>query len=306
MPIAGCWRRRRHLDDEVEPPLGRSTVLTIRQSDVTRAADEIPAGIPGRSPGRSARNQLLTLCMIGALASGCDGKTGDDEPSSFLTAPTPVNACTYELSTVLSMSGFPSGGSFDITVTAGGGCRWTAVSTVPWIRVQGTGFGTGNGTFRFDVDPNTSGSTRMGSVNVAGRSIVFSQTSMPKPVTCSVVGWACSTGRTYGALAYSPSGKSGYSWGFASRSAAEARAIQECAASDCRVAVSFQGQCAALARASNGQWTTGLGPSQSAAESEALSRCRPSQQSLASRREMHYATNDRHPVAFSASVGRCL
>jgi hypothetical protein len=94
----------------------------------------------------------------------------------------------------------------------------------------------------------------------------------PRP-TCSAICWACASGNSFGAVAYSPSGTCGWASESSSRAAAESRAIQECARGDCFVAVWFQNQCGAVARASNGQWGSGLGGSPSAAESAALANC---------------------------------
>lgn len=202
------------------------------------------------------------------------------------TPPTPPVSCTYSLS-ASSFVGYPNGGSFDIAVTAGAGCAWSAVSGTPWLHVRGTGTGRGNGTFAFGVDANTTSAPRTGAISIENRTLTFNQaaamsslppTPVPVPAACTVAAWACSSGNTFGAIAYSPSGRSGWSYSFATRSAAEARAIQECGASDCRVGVWFQGQCGALARTPNGLWTHGLGSSQAAAEAAALSSCRAGQQ----------------------------
>jgi hypothetical protein len=48
--------------------------------------------------------------------------------------------------------------------------------------------------------------------------------------------------------------------------------------SDCRVATWFQNQCGALARSSDGSWSSGLGSSQSVAEANAMSSCNATQQ----------------------------
>ena len=100
---------------------------------------------------------------------------------------------------------------------------------------------------------------------------------VPRPVTCSIVAWACSP-NGFGAIAHSPGGRSGWSHGFSTRSAAEARAIHECGVADCRVSIWFQSQCGALARSSDGSWSSGLGSSQSVAEANAMSSCRAPRQ----------------------------
>ena len=80
----------------------------------------------------------------------------------------------------------------------------------------------------------------------------------------------------YGAIAYSPStGAHGWSYDYASRSAAESVALGNCRqhASDCVVPIWFRNACGALAVGSNG-YGSGWGTSRSLAESYALQSCR--------------------------------
>lgn len=59
----------------------------------------------------------------------------------------------------------------------------------------------------------------------------------------------------YGAIAYSKStGNSGIGYNFATRSGAEARAMQRCGASDCRICVWVRNGCCALAVGDGGRY----------------------------------------------------
>jgi uncharacterized protein DUF4189 len=80
----------------------------------------------------------------------------------------------------------------------------------------------------------------------------------------------------FGAIAYSPSNRSwGESYGYGSRSAAERRAVKECASDtkDCQLAVWFYRQCGAVAGNDKGAWGTGLGPTPQLALRDALTAC---------------------------------
>lgn len=60
--------------------------------------------------------------------------------------------CTFQISPVTST--IPrSPWTSDINVTTGRGCRWTAASDTPWVRLRGTG-GSGSGTLTYEADFN--------------------------------------------------------------------------------------------------------------------------------------------------------
>ena len=84
---------------------------------------------------------------------------------------------------------------------------------------------------------------------------------------------------TYGAIALSPStGVWGEAYQYGGRAEAERRALGECGKRerDCVVAVWFKDQCGAVARAADGRWAFGLGPTPAAAGKDALTDCRKS------------------------------
>jgi FG-GAP-like repeat/Viral BACON domain/Putative binding domain, N-terminal len=63
--------------------------------------------------------------------------------------------CSYAFSPS-SLSAPVSGTSGTLTLTADGGCGWTASSDAPWLRVTSGGSGTGSGAIGYVVDPNPS------------------------------------------------------------------------------------------------------------------------------------------------------
>jgi hypothetical protein len=68
-------------------------------------------------------------------------------------------------------------------VTAGGGCAWTASSSVPWISISSGASGSGNGRVSFSVAA-TSGPGRAGTLTIAGRTFTVKQAGAAAP-TCT-------------------------------------------------------------------------------------------------------------------------
>ena len=64
--------------------------------------------------------------------------------------------------------------SITIDVTAEDGCTWTATSPVSWVTVVEGKNGTGNGTVRLQVEPNT-GSSRSATLTIAGKPFELTQ-----------------------------------------------------------------------------------------------------------------------------------
>jgi len=63
-----------------------------------------------------------------------------------------------------------------VAVTAPVSCSWNAISTVPWVSVQGGFSGFGYGTVYFTVDTNQTGMDRSGTLNIGGNIFYVSQT----------------------------------------------------------------------------------------------------------------------------------
>jgi hypothetical protein len=87
----------------------------------------------------------------------------------------PVAACTFSISPTRA-SYAVGGGSATVTVTAGQGCAWTAVSNASWITVTGGTGGSGNGTVTFNVAVYTGKpKNRNGTVTIAGATFSVKQ-----------------------------------------------------------------------------------------------------------------------------------
>jgi uncharacterized repeat protein (TIGR01451 family) len=76
-----------------------------------------------------------------------------------------------------SQSFAADGGDGVVNVTAPTGCGWSAMSNVPWI-TSGAG-GIGNGTLGYQVAVNATGSSRMGTITIAGLTFTVNQSNVP-------------------------------------------------------------------------------------------------------------------------------
>lgn len=94
-------------------------------------------------------------------------------------------ASTCEIDASASASQFPaSGGGGTVTISAPGGCPWTAAANVSWITLSSPS-GSGSGSFGFTVAAN-SGATRIGSIVAGGVVLGISQTGTAGGGTCAV------------------------------------------------------------------------------------------------------------------------
>jgi glucose/arabinose dehydrogenase len=82
--------------------------------------------------------------------------------------------CTYGIAPS-SQSFGSSGGTANVSVTAGAGCGWTAVSNASWIHVTSGSSGTGDGNVAYSVDVNTASSSRSGTITIAGNTFTVNQ-----------------------------------------------------------------------------------------------------------------------------------
>jgi hypothetical protein len=94
-------------------------------------------------------------------------------------------ACTFSINPT-SVSLGPTGTMGVVTVTAGAGCAWTAVSNnVVMLAVVSGASGTGNGTVTYSVFPNP-GPARTGTLTIAGQTFTVTQAGAScAPITVS-------------------------------------------------------------------------------------------------------------------------
>ena len=108
---------------------------------------------------------------MGVSAVGNDGTThvaATDVPTDC------GGTCTFSISPT-SASYPAAGGTGSVTVTAGVGCNWTAVSNNSFITITSGASGSGNGTVNYSVAANTLITTRNGSMTIAGNNFAVTQ-----------------------------------------------------------------------------------------------------------------------------------
>jgi hypothetical protein len=138
----------------------------------------ITSGSSGNGNGRVTYSVEPDFCPPGALCT----------PSPFNeTGTLTIAGQTFtvtKLGLLCVSSIFPesdsfsaSGGLGGVSVTAPSGCRWQAISNVDWITTSGSG--NGNGDFIYSVAPNTSTSSREGSISITGPRFIVTQAGIP-------------------------------------------------------------------------------------------------------------------------------
>ena len=131
---------------------------------------------------------LSGLFVASIIAAGCG--------TSNTTTPTGTT-CSFSIGPASTSAFGPEGGTGTVTVTAGSGCAWTAVSGVAFITISQGASGTSNGTVQFTVAANSATADRTGTLTIGGSTLTISQraaTSTPTPVTLSAPTTSSPTG----------------------------------------------------------------------------------------------------------------
>ncbi|HEX8456526.1 MAG TPA: M36 family metallopeptidase [Pyrinomonadaceae bacterium] len=108
---------------------------------------------------------------MGVSAVGNDGTThtaATDVPSDC------GGACTYSITPTSATFGSTATTS-SVSVTAGAGCNWTAVSNAAFLTITAGASGTGSGTVSYSVAANTGTTSRTGTLTIAGQTFTVSQ-----------------------------------------------------------------------------------------------------------------------------------
>jgi hypothetical protein len=125
----------------------------------------VTAGATGTGSGPV---DLLVAANTGPVRSGTVAVAGRTVTVSQ------ASGCTIAI-TPADQSIPAGGGSGSVTVAAGPGCPWTAVSSVPWIVVTSGATGSGDGVVQFTVDVNTTGAPRSGTIGIGGQTFTVNQ-----------------------------------------------------------------------------------------------------------------------------------
>ena len=116
-------------------------------------------------------------------------------------------SCSYTVSP--TSQAMPVAGGPGLTdVTAPAGCAWTAVSNhTSWLTVTSGASGSGNGTVGFSTTANPNGTTRSGTITIAGRTFSVTQAAAPCSYTLTPPSRSvASTGGTGSTAVAAPTG----------------------------------------------------------------------------------------------------
>ena len=102
------------------------------------------------------------------------GQLVDVAQAAAVVSTTP--ACTYTLSSA-SLTVPATGGSFQVQVSAPDGCSWTSRSNTGWLKVSGTGVGSGWVALQLNA---TSGGSKTATATIAGQTISVTQLAAVK------------------------------------------------------------------------------------------------------------------------------
>ncbi len=149
---------------------------------LTTAVTPASAGTVVASTGFYASGSTVSLTATAATGYQFSGFSGDlsgvtDPQSLVMNAPHTVTAnfgCAYSFGpTTSSVAATAFSGS--VTVAAGSGCPWTAVSNNAWLTITKPGPGSGPGTVSYSTSVN-SGVTRSGSITIGSVAFTVVQT----------------------------------------------------------------------------------------------------------------------------------
>ena len=97
---------------------------------------------------------------------------------TFTVTQAASTACQYSVSPT-SRSVRPEGGTVSVNLNTGTTCNWTATTTAGWISLNM--WGTGSRSIDFTAAPNTTGSSRSGTLTIGGQTVTVTQGSATKP-----------------------------------------------------------------------------------------------------------------------------
>jgi hypothetical protein len=155
-------------------------------SAIALSASGLPAGVtasfsPTTIPAGGTSSTLTLSATAQAAAASASVTISGVGGGVTQTAPVALTVgkpCSYSVSPTTATPP-ASGGSFTLQVTAGSGCSWTATSNSAWLTVTTGGTGSGNGVTGYTVAPNSTSSSRSGSIAIGGASLAVTQAAAP-------------------------------------------------------------------------------------------------------------------------------
>jgi len=127
--------------------------------------------VPGLTPG-------ATYYISATAYDGSRNESGFSNEVAY-TVPLP---CSFALSPG-SAALAAAGGTGSVTVTTSGACSWTTANLASWVTITSGASGSGSGTVKYSVSPNTDAASRTTNVTIAGVVFTVTQAGAPPPNT---------------------------------------------------------------------------------------------------------------------------
>src|SRR5262245_37781265 len=158
---------------------GNSTFSVSAEPECSWNASTSVSWISGVSPTSGQGNGSVAFRV--AANEGTSSRDGDIAVNESRVHISQRAPCRFDLAPANQGIGL-EGGAGSVAIAAASECSWTATSDVEWITLTPPIAGSGNGTVRFTVLPN-SGAERTGSVGIGSQRATVSQsgTSTPAP-----------------------------------------------------------------------------------------------------------------------------
>ncbi len=134
---------------------------------------------PAVSSGNGSQNVSFNVTANGGTAAR-SATLNVAGQNIVITESGPV--CEFNLRSSAASMPFGGGANSAGVVTANG-CGWVATSNAPFIEISSGTPGTGTGDVNFNVQPNNTGTDRVGSLTIAGKTFTVTQAKAP----CSIV-----------------------------------------------------------------------------------------------------------------------
>jgi hypothetical protein len=154
---------------------GSTTVTTTAGCAWTAASNVTWITLTGEDEGSGSGPVTFTV----APSTSSSARTGTlSIAGRTFTVTQAANTCNFML-TPSSRTMTGTGGTGMISVSTTSGCNWTAATTQSWISVNASG--TTAGQANYTVQPNTTGSTRTGTISIGTQVFTITQSSTTTP-----------------------------------------------------------------------------------------------------------------------------
>jgi hypothetical protein len=149
---------------------------------VTCTDDPSPIGVPAGVCYRKRHRFSSAGTKMVSVTAVTDEGTYNIGPLDVVVSNSgtcPAASCSYAIDPTSESFG-SEGGSSTVSVTAAGGCAWTASTDSGWITINNGAEGSGNGSVSYSVEAN-SGGARSSTITIAGETFSVSQQSGATP-----------------------------------------------------------------------------------------------------------------------------